>query len=63
MGLTFTKLFARLFSKKEMRILMVREGGVERESGGLQGRVRLFRTRRRGHQERESARLSPPLCV
>lgn len=23
MGLTFTKLFARLFSKKEMRILMV----------------------------------------
>jgi hypothetical protein len=24
MGLTFTKLFARLFSKKEMRILMVR---------------------------------------
>lgn len=26
MGLTFTKLFARLFSKKEMRILMVRSG-------------------------------------
>lgn len=25
MGLTFTKLFSRLFSKKEMRILMVRE--------------------------------------
>ena len=24
MGLAFTKLFARLFSKKEMRILMVR---------------------------------------
>jgi hypothetical protein len=24
MGLTFTKLFSRLFSKKEMRILMVR---------------------------------------
>jgi len=24
MGLTFTKLFQRLFSKKEMRILMVR---------------------------------------
>jgi len=24
MGLTFTKLFNRLFSKKEMRILMVR---------------------------------------
>lgn len=23
MGLTFTKLFSRLFSKKEMRILMV----------------------------------------
>jgi hypothetical protein len=23
MGLTFTKLFARLFSKREMRILMV----------------------------------------
>jgi hypothetical protein len=26
MGLTFTKLFSRLFSKKEMRILMVRGG-------------------------------------
>ena len=26
MGLTFTKLFQRLFSKKEMRILMVRAG-------------------------------------
>jgi len=24
MGLTFTKLFAKLFSKKEMRILMAR---------------------------------------
>ena len=27
MGLTFTKLFSRLFSKKEMRILMVRAKG------------------------------------
>jgi len=27
MGLTFTKLFSRLFSKKEMRILMVRVWG------------------------------------
>ena len=26
MGLAFTKLFARLFSKKEMRILMVNAG-------------------------------------
>jgi len=26
MGLAFTKLFARLFSRKEMRILMVGEG-------------------------------------
>ena len=26
MGLTFTKLFNKLFSKKEMRILMVRWG-------------------------------------
>jgi hypothetical protein len=37
MGLTFTKLFARLFSKKEMRILMVRKGhwrGGERLRAG-----------------------------
>lgn len=33
MGLAFTKLFARLFSKKEMRILMVREGRREGERG------------------------------
>jgi hypothetical protein len=30
MGLTFTKLFNKLFSKKEMRILMVRAVGVFR---------------------------------
>jgi hypothetical protein len=38
MGLTFTKLFNKLFSKKEMRILMVRAGGVFRplSNGGRQ---------------------------
>ncbi len=36
MGLTFTKLFARLFSKKEMRILMVSAGG-----GAAGGRARV----------------------
>jgi len=30
MGITFAKLFQRLFSKKEMRILMVR--GVARDA-------------------------------
>ena len=40
MGLTFTKLFARLFSKKEMRILMVsgRGRGLAGWEGG-RGRV------------------------
>jgi ADP-ribosylation factor 1/2 len=32
MGLTFTKLFARLFSKKEMRILMVRATALDGRS-------------------------------
>ena len=32
MGLTFTKLFARLFSKKEMRILMVRHVSCPRDA-------------------------------
>ena len=36
MGLTFTKLFNKLFSKKEMRILMVRAGGVFRALSGRQ---------------------------
>jgi hypothetical protein len=38
MGLTFTKLFNKLFSKKEMRILMVRAGSVFRplSNGGRQ---------------------------
>ena len=34
MGLAFTKLFARLFSKKEMRILMVR--ALPLRAAGLQ---------------------------
>jgi hypothetical protein len=42
MGITFAKLFQRLFSKKEMRILMVRD--VLRSRDGLFGSRRACRT-------------------
>lgn len=43
MGLAFTKLFARLFSKKEMRILMVRCPLL----GGLHAGARLHQASKR----------------
>ena len=48
MGLAFTKLFARLFSKKEMRILMVRkEEGEERAAPVREHEKRAVRVLRR----------------
>ena len=43
MGITFAKLFQRLFSKKEMRILMVRYGIVRIVHDSLR-RVCMMRT-------------------
>lgn len=46
MGLTFTKLFARLFSKKEMRILMVRHVSWPRDAPKLKVLSRAETVRR-----------------
>ena len=48
MGLTFTKLFARLFSKKEMRILMVRHVSCPRDTPKLKVLSRAETVRRSG---------------
>jgi hypothetical protein len=48
MGLTFTKLFARLFSKKEMRILMVRHVSCPADALKLKVLSRAETVRRSG---------------
>jgi hypothetical protein len=47
MGLTFTKLFQRLFSKKEMRILMVRQNKTKKMGGAGEELLRVKPTSRR----------------
>ena len=59
MGLTFTKLFARLFSKKEMRILMVRHVSCPRDAPKLKVLSRAETVRRSEASISAPARLWP----
>jgi hypothetical protein len=54
MGLTFTKLFAKLFSKKEMRILMARAAACCAAREARNGRAGNTAARRR--ERRRAAR-------